>query len=157
MPDPEWCLAFLNHHLDQPEVPLDGPALPLTRHIPSTRLAPLLESRIRQSRFQLWLDRPEGQLLMSPGLFWTESLLEAVLHAFQMRPALAYEAAVSESMMTALAWRSHLGGMLRRSAGNGLLQSLPGPLSRLAAYIQEVIQLRKDLHQAFDPKATTRA
>ncbi|MCB0694170.1 MAG: hypothetical protein H6568_13575 [Lewinellaceae bacterium] len=157
MPDPDWCLAFLGHHLAHPEIVLDGPVVPLARYIPSTRLAPLLESRIRLSRFQLWLDRPEGQLLVSPGLFWTEGLLETVFHAFQMRPALAYEAAVSEAFMTALAWRSHLGGMLRRSSGRGLQQSLPGPLSRLAPDILQVILLRQDLHQAFDPKATSRA
>lgn len=147
-PDPEWCLSFLQHRLASPEVELPGSEVTLTRYIPSTDLASLVDAHIRASRYQLIPGSPVWHVLLSPHLFWTEPLLEAVIHAFQQRPALAYEAAVDEAFFNALAWRGSLGGLLRRSLRDGFRQVFPAPFSRLAPHILEVVECRKALHLA---------
>ncbi|MBK7344634.1 MAG: hypothetical protein IPJ06_16995 [Saprospiraceae bacterium] len=89
---------------------------------------------------------------MSPHLYWTESLLEAVLQSFQVRPALSFEAATDEAFVIALAWRGSLGGLLRRVQGDNLRQAFAGPFARLLPYILEVINSRKAIHLALEPR-----
>ncbi len=147
-PAPQWCLSFLNQRLQFPEMQLPGLESNLTRHIPSPDLATLVEAHIRTARYQLIPGSPAWNLLLSPHLYWTESLLEAVIQAFQQRPALAYEAAIDESFFTALAWRGSLGGLIRRAQRDGMRQVFPAPFSRLAPHILEVMECRKALHVA---------
>lgn len=149
--EPGLSLAWLENRFNHPDLKVPGLETSLTRDLPSSRLAPVVETAIRNDRYRIFLDSPVGRALLSPGLYWTAGLQDAVLQALQVRPALAWEGAGHEPFVRALAWRGHLGSWLRRFRSGGVRGDIPEPLANRMPEVRDIIQMRKTLVDLLPP------